>query len=111
MKELIRERDITMIRQYQALLEACGIETHVKNESVALAGGSEIPIPDTFPMLCVVSNEDYERAWQLIREHRSRNEELAASDSKCKECGEVSPGNFDTCWSCEAPLNPKEEES
>ncbi|MDF2377489.1 MAG: DUF2007 domain-containing protein [Verrucomicrobiales bacterium] len=109
MKELFREPDFTTIGHYQSLLETCGIRTHVKNETVALMGVSEIPIPDTFPALCVVNNEDFERAWELIREHRTRNEALVEFELRCEKCGEVSPGNFDSCWSCETPLKPEEE--
>ncbi|MEM7601678.1 MAG: DUF2007 domain-containing protein [Verrucomicrobiota bacterium] len=109
MKELFREPDFTMIGHYQSLLESQEIPTHVKNETVALMGVSEISIPDTFPALCVVNDEDFERAWKLIREHRTKNDALAEFELKCQSCGEISPGNFDSCWSCEVPLNREEQ--
>ncbi|MDF1824284.1 MAG: DUF2007 domain-containing protein [Verrucomicrobiales bacterium] len=111
MKELFREPEFTMIGHYQSLLESQGIKTHIRNETIALMGVAEIPIPDTFPALCVVNNEDYDRAWKLIYEHRTKNDALVEFDLKCPKCGEVSPGNFDTCWSCEAALNPEQENS
>src|SRR6056297_2776822 len=106
MKELFREPDFTLIGHYQSLLESQGIRTHIKNETIAMMGVTEIPIPDTFPALCVVNHDDFEKAWKLIREHRTKNEKLVEFDLKCESCGEVSPGNFDSCWSCEAPLRP-----
>ena len=111
MKELFREPDFTMIGHYQSLLESHGVKTHVKNETIAMMGVSEIPIPDTFPALCVVDDADFERAWQLIREHRTKNEALAKFELKCPECGETSPGNFDTCWSCGASLRTGKEDA
>lgn len=110
MKELFREPDFTMIGHYQSLLESHGVKTHVKNETIATMGVSEIPIPDTFPALCVVHNEDFERAWKLIREHRAKNEALSKFEIKCSKCGEMNPGNFDTCWSCGASLREFAEE-
>ncbi len=111
MKELFREPDFTLIGHYQSLLESPGIKTHVKNETIAMMGVSEIPIPDTFPALCVVDDRDFGPAWKLIREHRTKNDALVEFDLKCESCGEVSPGNFDTCWSCEKPLRAGAKEA
>lgn len=108
MKELFREPDFTLIGHYRSLLESHGVKTHVRNETIAMMGVTEIPIPDTFPALCVVHDEEFERARQIIREHRTKNEALVEFELKCSRCGELSPGNFDSCWACEASLRKEE---
>jgi len=68
MKELFRERDAARIGYYQSLLEAEGIQTHVRNRDLVTTMGTEVPIPEFFPALCVVEDADYEKAIQLLRE-------------------------------------------
>lgn len=105
MKELFREPDFTVVGHFQAILEGEGIRTLIRNEHIAMMGVTEVPIPDVFPALCVVNDEDYERARQVIRERlefdRGRSEEEIA----CPGCGEANPGNFSECWSCQSPLD------
>lgn len=68
MKELFRERDGARIGYYQSLLEEAGIQTHVRNRDLVTGMGTEVPIPEFFPALCVVNDEDYERAIEFLRE-------------------------------------------
>ncbi len=69
MRELFRERDFTRVGYYQSILEANEIPTHVRNEHVATMV-LEVPIPDLYPALCVVNDEDYDRAMTILREAR-----------------------------------------
>ena len=68
MKEIFRERDPARVGFYQSLLEAEGIPTHVRNRDLATGMGTEVPIPEFFPALCVVNEEDYEAAIELLKE-------------------------------------------
>ncbi len=68
MKELFRERDATRIGFYQSLLEAEGIPTHVRNRDLVTTMGTEVPIPEFFPALCVINDDDYEPAIECLRE-------------------------------------------
>ncbi|MEP2774816.1 MAG: DUF2007 domain-containing protein [Luteolibacter sp.] len=104
MKELFRERDITKVTFYQSLLEAAGIPTFIKNENLSTTEG--VSIPDFFPALCVLNDEDFGAAGVLIKKHLEETEELYGTEIICTKCGEVSPGNFGSCWNCQAPLSP-----
>ena len=68
MKELFRERDPSRVGYYQSLLEASGIQTHVRNRDLVTTMGVEVPIPEFFPALCVVNDDDYEAAVEVLRE-------------------------------------------
>ena len=105
MKELFREKDFTRVGYYQSILEAAGIPTMVRNEHLAMSGLTEIPIPEFFPALCVMRDEDYENAMEIIREQYEENLKGADTETICQSCGEANPGNFDICWSCGAELN------
>lgn len=102
MKELFRERELSQISFYQIVLEGRGIPTFIRNENLSCTEG--VSIPDFFPALCVVNDEDYEPAMALIRQHLTESEQQSSQEITCTECGEISPGNFDSCWSCSAVL-------
>jgi hypothetical protein len=100
MKELFREQDITCVTYYKAVLEDSGIPTMIRNEYLTASGLTEIPIPEFFPALCVLNDEDCVQAVTIIREHLFENEKNADTEIACITCGETNPGNFDICWSC-----------
>jgi hypothetical protein len=100
MKELFRERDITRVHYFQGVLEENGIQTLIRNEFLTGSGVSEIPIPEFFPALCVLNDDDYVQAVAIIREHLTANQKGAQTEIKCDFCGETNPGNFEICWSC-----------
>jgi hypothetical protein len=97
MKELFRERDFTKIGYFRSVLEGAGIETLIRNEVLS---GVEVPIPDFFPALCVVHDEDYDRAIATMREHAAHDSAKSEEEIACQGCGEGNPGNFEICWSC-----------
>lgn len=100
MKELFREQDITRVSYFRAVLEDHGIATLIKNEYLTASGLTEIPIPEFFPALCVMNDEDYEEAVSIIREQLAENEKDAEKELTCVSCKETNPGNFEICWSC-----------
>lgn len=102
MKELFRERDYTKVGYFQSVLEDAGIPSIVRNKHLTMSGLTEIPIPEFFPALCVINDEDYDRAMELIRCRYEENIAGADLEKKCPGCAEVNPGNFDVCWSCGA---------
>jgi predicted RNA-binding Zn-ribbon protein involved in translation (DUF1610 family) len=101
MKELFREQDFTRVAFFRGLLEADGIPTYIRNEFLSV---TEAPIPVFFPALCVQHDEDYERAVKIIREHLAKQDTEAQNEFPCPACGEINPGNFETCWSCGAEI-------
>jgi len=102
MKELFRERDFTRVGYCQSILTAEGIETILRNEH--LTGLTEFPIPDFFPALCVMKDEDYDRAIGILRERLAADAQNAEVEIACVSCGEINPGNFEVCWSCGGPV-------
>ena len=105
MRELFREQDITRVSYYKAVLEGYGIPTMIRNEYLTGSGLSDIPIPEFFPALCVMQDEDYVQAVKIIREHLTANQKDADIEIVCVSCGETNPGNFDICWSCGNPVS------
>ena len=102
MKELCRERDFSRMGYFQSLVEAAGIPTFMRNESLSV---TEISIPDFFPALCVVNDADYDQAMEIINHQQDKSKEAAGPDRVCSECGEACPGNFELCWNCGASLS------
>lgn len=105
MKELFREQDITRVSYYRTVLEENGIPTMIRNEHLTVAGLTEIPIPEFFPALCVLNDEDYPQAVAIIREQLTANQRNADTEIACISCGEANPGNFEICWSCGNPVS------
>jgi len=104
MIELFRERDYTIVGYYQSLLEAEGIQTFVRNESLS---STEVSIPTFCPALCIMNDEDHARALDILREHTlPERTAVSPADWTCPACQESNPGNFDLCWSCETPREP-----
>ena len=102
MKELFRERDFTRVGYFQSILESRGIPTLVRNENQPMTGLAEIP--NALPALCVVNDEDYDRAIGILREHVSHDIVKSEKGITCQGCGESNPGNFEICWSCGAAI-------
>lgn len=101
MKEVVRERILIKLSHYQAALEGAGIPTFIRNEALAHL---EVPITTFCPALCVVEDDDYDRAIQLLRESDAEAATASIEDCTCGNCGETNPRNFDLCWNCGAEL-------
>ena len=106
MKELYRSSDTALLGYYQSILEDAGIPYFVRNESTqqAVVGGliaAILPLPDFWPALCVVNDEDYPEALRLLRAARN-TPPCTEAEWKCPNCGEMVPGNFAACWNCDA---------
>ena len=101
MRELFRDADPTRIEYMRAILDAEGIENHVRNESVAESGLSPIPLPETYPAICVINENDYSRAMAILVRQMQKDSEGIDREKTCSNCGEPNPGNFSSCWNCE----------
>jgi len=100
MREIFTDQDFTRVGHFQSVLEAAGIKTFIRNEYTHNSL-SEMPSGVFFPSLCVVHDEDYEEALALLRPLYD-TPATQAPDWKCPSCGEMVPGNFETCWNCKA---------
>jgi hypothetical protein len=101
MKEVFRGPDMTRVGQFQGILEAEGIPTFVRNENVS---ATHVPVPVFAPSLCVMEDDDYDRAVELIRSYREAPPAPPGEELRCAKCGETSPANFSECWNCGAEL-------
>ena len=100
MKELYRHKDHSTVAYYKSILESEGIPVMLRNEHTTMAGLSEIPIPEFYPNICVMNDEDYPRAWEIMKRTMETNSKDSEIEVRCESCGEINPGNFDMCFSC-----------
>jgi len=105
MKEVFRASSPARVGLCQTVLEAADIPCFVRNETMqqAIPGGLAVaflPLPDFWPTLCVIHDDDYPEAMELLRSARSEAPPVSG-EWKCVACGEPIPGNFTSCWNCE----------
>ncbi|MEO6786902.1 MAG: DUF2007 domain-containing protein [Chthoniobacteraceae bacterium] len=106
MKDIFVHADLTQLAHCQSILEEAGIATVIRNEATSdLIVG--LPDPLRQPVLCVTNDADAERARELLRDIESAGKSNAP-EWKCPQCGETVPGNFGSCWKCDA-LRPAAE--
>jgi len=98
MKEILRHRDFVKVGHVQSMLEAAGISTFMRNETLSV---SEVSTPDFFPAVCVVDDADYERAMTIVSDHFADIGSVDSPDRIYPHCNEQSPGSFGVCWKCE----------
>ena len=100
MREVFVNQDHARVGLFKSILEEAGIAVFVRNEMANNI--TEMPSPLFFPTLCVVRDEDYDQAMQILGKiyHEPPSE---AADWRCPDCREEVPGTFDSCWQCGAP--------
>lgn len=103
MQEVFRHSDAGQVSLRQSLLESEGIQTYIRNlNTQQTLGGlamAVFPIPEFWPTLCVVNDDDYQEAIALL--HNSPETRAAEPPGwTCLQCKEHIPGNFGVCWNC-----------
>lgn len=98
MKEIVCDRDYTIVGYYRSVLEEAQIPCFIRNEH-SHNSLTDLPSPLFFPVLCVAEDEDYDRAKALIDERR-HPQAVTGPDWKCASCSEEVPSSFDLCWKC-----------
>jgi len=104
MKEIFRHSNAGLVCVYQSLLESAGFQTFVRNADTqqAIVGGlltAIFPLPDFWPILCVVNDADYPAAMELLQNAQNTGAE-AQQEWTCPQCGNPIPENFTLCWNC-----------
>ena len=102
MIEIYRHYDHARVGLLESLLKGQGIEVHMRNMHAA-TGITEIPIPEFYPRLCVLKEEDVERAVALLQQFEEDEKRPLGEDWLCQKCGEKVPDSMGECWSCQAP--------
>jgi len=104
MKEVFRHSDAARVALLQTVLESAGFPTFVRNASTqqTLVAGvitAICPLPDFWPALCVMNDDDYPNAMELLCDAEAP-EAQARPEWTCPKCGESVPGHFTDCWNC-----------
>ena len=92
--------------RYRDLLEEAGIRTFIRNEALSV---TDAPIDEFLPNLCVMDDSEATRACQMIKDHDERMAVGVDVEVTCPSCGEINPGNFDSCFSCQGPIDSKKK--
>ena len=100
MTPVFSDREPARVGYFQSVLENAGILTFIRNQNTNTTM-AEMPSGVFFQVLCVVNDDDFERAKELIIEVRDGTPDNLP-EWKCAQCGESVPGGFDICWKCGA---------
>jgi hypothetical protein len=100
MKEIFADHDFTKVGFFRSVLEEAQIPCFIRNEHTHSVF-TGIPSPLFYPALCITKDEDFDRAKALLEEHRHPDVTVGVN-WKCPACGEEVPGEFESCWNCEA---------
>ena len=101
MIKIFEDFDLARVGQFQSVLEAEGIQTHLKNQFMSSAMG-EIPFVEVLPELWILEDGDLAKASSLIKDllgDTTKN----GPDWTCAECSSVVEAVFDRCWQCSTP--------
>ncbi|MGJ8723341.1 MAG: DUF2007 domain-containing protein [Roseibacillus sp.] len=99
MKEIFRSGHLGKVGLLADRLRAEGVEVFVRNENLSV---TEMQIPEFFPAICVMNQEDEETALKLLRVFLAEEKRPLGPEWKCDECGEGVPDSMQECWSCQA---------
>lgn len=102
MKEIYRHHDHARIGLMESILASHGIEIFLRNRNLTMSGLSEIPIPQFYPAICVVHEEDEARATALVSEFLEDERRPLGKDWTCLSCGEQVPDSLSECWNCQS---------
>jgi hypothetical protein len=100
MKELFVNQDSARVGYFKSVLDEASILNIIQNEN-----SHNEPNPLFFPTLCVMNDEDYPRAMELLGAMYYA-QPSTGREWKCPSCGELVPDNFETCWKCQASRTP-----
>lgn len=104
MREIFSHRDVTVLGYYKSILEEEGIASFIRNEHSPTLGfgfyGMFQRLGFLEPVLCIVADDEYERAIEILGKHHqpaSRDQ----AEWHCLACKESNPASFEVCWKCQ----------
>lgn len=101
MIEIFTHHDFTRVGYYESVLKEAGIRCFIQNaNSHNLLTG--IPSPLFYPKLCIIDDDDFDRALELLKPLNNQNSvvPIDAVEWTCASCGESVPAEFGSCWQC-----------
>jgi hypothetical protein len=102
MKRVYSTESVAMAWHIRNVLENSALPAVVKNEQLFSAVG-EIPVTECMPEVWVLNSDDSGKAEALIIQ-LGQDSDTSAVEWICASCNESNDGNYDICWSCEAPV-------
>lgn len=106
MREIFSHQDVTVLGYYKSILEAEGIAGFIRNECSQTLGfgfyGMFQRLGFLEPVLCIVADDEYERAIAILSQHRDSETCVHQADWLCPSCKESNPAAFELCWKCQA---------
>lgn len=99
MIKVFEDFELSKVGQFQSVLEAEGIRTHLKNQFTSGVWG-EIPFVEAI-QLWILEDDDQVKAKRLIQQLLSNPEETEP-EWTCSRCDSVVDGVFACCWKCNA---------
>lgn len=96
MKMVYTNESRFLVNNLKNLIEAEQITVFVKNEYAQGAMG-EISVFDSWPELWVVSDSDYDRATDIVKQSQHNN---SGREWACENCSEMNDASFEICWQC-----------
>ena len=108
MREIFSHRDMTVLGYYKSILESEGIAGFIRNEHSQTLGfgfyGMFQRLGFLEPVLCIVADEEFERAIALLSQHHD-SAPCSSEEWLCTACKESNPASFEVCWKCQAVKN------
>lgn len=100
MRRILYEPDMEKLKEFQGILDSYAISTIISTPNINSVEAA--PLPQCFPYLCVINDEDYSRAKQIIRKYfTTLDKECQAT---CSQCGDTNSSDYLFCWSCDTPV-------
>ena len=85
------------IPQLRTMLEDAGIACTLRNEMSA----AQLPVTESTPELWIEDDDRLAEALQIKADFQSAAP-VAGKDWVCRQCGEISEPQFNSCWKCGA---------
>ena len=101
MKRIYTAANLADAHLVRDLLQQAGIAVHIFNE-YAMAGLGDVPMGSAYPQLWISQLHQEQHARAVIAEYESQP--ASTTLNYCGACGDQSPGEFELCWNCAAPL-------
>jgi hypothetical protein len=98
MKPIFYDLEPARVGLFQSTLESAGIPCFIRNQHTNTSM-SEMPSALFFQVLCVVNDEDFDRAKAMVIDIRDGTP-ANLPDWTCAQCREEVPGGFEVCWNC-----------
>ena len=82
----------------KGLLKEYSIESKLLGDNLSIAIG-ELPV-DATQVEILVENTNLVKSKKILRDYKNNLTNKNLYDRKCKNCDELIPSSFESCWNC-----------